>query len=252
MGNRSALIGCITVVLVPLVVIFLVIAFFSIKTVSPGQVATVTRFGILDKEVRKEGVYLALFEGYTYYNLKSRTIESTETAGSQDAQNVSVRTAFIYSLQSDKVSDLYKNVGSQEELENNRIRPVISQAIKEATARFKAEELLPRQAEFKAIALELVKTQLNSEYISIQDVVIVDVDFSEQYNAAIEAKQVSEQRARQQEFELERERIIVEQQKLQQQTLTPEILRARFIDKWNGVLPQTLTGDQLNLLLGIK
>ena len=82
---------------------------------------------------------------------------------------------------------------------------------------------------------------------------IVDFNFSEVFNMAIEAKQTAEQQALKAQRDLERIKIEAEQkiteaqaeaesQRLQRETITETILRLRAIEKWNGVLPQVTSG----------
>jgi prohibitin 2 len=76
---------------------------------------------------------------------------------------------------------------------------------------------------------------------------------SPDYAKANEAKQVAQQRAQQATYDLARIKVQAQQeiaqaqgqseaQKLLQTTLTPEIIRLRAVEKWNGALPK-VTGN---------
>ena len=89
--------------------------------------------------------------------------------------------------------------------------------------------------------------------IVVDEFNIVDFNFSEVFNQAIEAKQTAEQEALKAQRDLDRIRIEAEQkvteaqaeadaQRLQRETITETLLQLRAIEKWDGVLPQVTSG----------
>ena len=52
--------------------------------------------------------------------------------------------------------------------------------------------------------------------------------------------------------QIARARAEAEANTLRQKSYTEEVLRAMWIEKWDGKLPQTLTGDDIQLLLGMQ
>ena len=87
--------------------------------------------------------------------------------------------------------------------------------------------------------------------ITISSVSINNFDFSEEYNASIERKAVAEQNALAAAQELEKEKIEAEKKlvkaeaekkanEMKQQTLTDNIIKEKFIEKWNGELPKVM------------
>lgn len=99
----------------------------------------------------------------------------------------------------------------------------------------------------------------------LDEINITDFKFSNEYNKAIEQKQVAEQQALKSKLDLERIKIEKEQTitqaeaaaealRLQKQEVTPELIRLReieaqmkAIEKWDGKLPTT-TGGALPFL----
>ncbi|HVF12729.1 MAG TPA: prohibitin family protein, partial [Actinomycetota bacterium] len=103
-------------------------------------------------------------------------------------------------------------------------------------------------------ARNLLKNRLDNYYIIVDDVNIVNFDFSREFNVAIEAKQVAQQEVQKARQELERAKVDAERrvteaqaqaeaQRLQQQTLTPLFVQKIWIDKWDGKLPTYMSGD---------
>ena len=90
---------------------------------------------------------------------------------------------------------------------------------------------------------------------STESVNIVDFQFSEEFNAAIEAKQTAQQNALKAEQDLARVKVEAEQAitqaqaeaesyRLKSQELTDEMIMMEFIDKWDGKLPTVVSDGQ--------
>ncbi len=254
--------GWLVILFGTILIILAVIVISSIKTIQPGEAAVATKFGELNG-VRNEGMYLALFEGYTIYDLKAKRIDGHHEAGSKNGQFIFVDAAFSYNLESTKLQQLFSEVGSQTDVEQKFIHPVLADVIKEVTAQYSADEILPKQAEFRLAIENAIKERMNQEYIIIGDLQITNIDFTAEYNQAIELKQIAQQDAQKAQYKLDQTKVEAQAQvvqaqaqadaqKLLQQTLTPEILQKLYFEKWNGVLPTTLTGSDSSFLLPLK
>ena len=104
----------------------------------------------------------------------------------------------------------------------------------------------------------MLVSRLANYGIILSDVSIIDIKFSDEFNKAIEAKQVAEQEAKQAIFKAEQAkndavaRVNMAEgqakaQQLQQQALSPELLQKMAIDKWDGRFP-TYMGTTLPFL----
>lgn len=83
---------------------------------------------------------------------------------------------------------------------------------------------------------------------------MVNVSFSPEFAKAIEAKQIAEQEAKRAEFEalkaekeaqaeVNRAKGQAEAQRLQRETLTPQLLQKQAIEKWDGRFPMVMGGS---------
>ena len=88
--------------------------------------------------------------------------------------------------------------------------------------------------------------------VIVESVSITDFNFSPEFARAIEAKQVAEQDALRAARELERARIEAQQQvaraeaealRLQREVISAELLQLRFIERWDGVMPRFVGGE---------
>ena len=96
---------------------------------------------------------------------------------------------------------------------------------------------------------EAISQKINPYGLSIEVFNIVNFDFSEEFNKAIEAKQTAQQSALKAEQDLARIKAEAEQTvekakaeaeayKLKNEQITDKVIMMEFIDKWNGELPK--------------
>jgi len=106
-----------------------------------------------------------------------------------------------YHLDPLNVGKLYQEVGSN--YESIIIVPALHEAIKAATAQFKVERILGERAILKEMIQQDLAKRLGKNYIVVDQFSLANVDFSAEFNSAIERKQVAEQAALQKQYELQ-------------------------------------------------
>lgn len=250
--------------IVGVLVLLAVITFFSaMRSVDTGRVGVVTQYGSVTGRELDEGLSWVLPWGVnnvTEYDIKTQKVEATSAAATKDLQDVNATIVLTYSLNRGKVSEVHQQVGAN--FQQVEIDPQVQEAFKAVSARYTASELITERAKVKEEVLKNLKDRLqtNGRY-NIQDIAITNFQFSAEFNKAIEAVQIANQKVAQARQELETTKVQAEKdiasaqgaaeaQRLQLQTLTPELLRkmelenqAKAIDKWNGVMPTTNAGD---------
>lgn len=253
------------------VILALIILFFLLcfRTVGAGQVGIVTRFGEVNR-VQTSGIAIkAPWPIERMYKMETRVQkdEQDSNAATADLQDVTGKLALNYALDNATALQVYKELGP--DYKERVVTPAVQESFKAATAKFTAQELITKRPEVKAVAYEQIKQRLEKYGIRVVDLNIVNFAFSAEFNTAIEAVQVANQNIAKARQELETTKVEAEKsiaaangqaeaQRLQQQTLTPELLQKytidaqnRAIDKWNGVLPTTNAGGNGGLLFNI-
>ena len=82
----------------------------------------------------------------------------------------------------------------------------------------------------------------------VKSLLIVNHDFSDEFNKSIEEKKVAEQRSLTAKFTLERMKLEAEAQKIKQLSLSPLVIQEMAINKWDGKLPSYYSGNNLPFL----
>lgn len=183
--------------------------------------------------------------------------ESDCAAVSSDLQSVHTTVALNFHLMPDKVSRLYQEIG--EDYINRIISPAVQEGIKATTAQYNAAHLIISRPKVKEGVRLFLAERLARSFIALDEISLTDFKFSDEYQKAIEAKQVAEQEAQKKTYDLikakkeaeiaiaqaegEKKATIAraqgqaEQQHLLRLTLTPDLVRLKAIEKWDGKLP---------------
>lgn len=255
----------------------LIVALNSFTIVPAGHTGVVLTMGEVSKTSYDAGFHLKapFVQKVEPVSNKIQVYETPASAVSKDLQTVSSNIAVNYRLVAASTPKMYEEVGT--DYKTVLIAPVVQECMKSATAKYTAEQLITeRQAvgdEVKA-ALDL---KLNDYGIFIEKFNIVNFDFSEEFNSAIEAKQVAEQNLLKTETEqkqvrviaqtdadkkviaakAEAEAILAEAQaqadanKLLEESLTDKVIAYNQIQRWNGVMPKVTSGNSNGLLINV-
>lgn len=254
------------VVIAIIVVIGIIFGIASITTVPTGYVGVKTRFGQVQDDVIQEGLNTKapFIEKIVKIDCRTKKIETETGTASKDLQEVKLKVAVNYNVSKDTANKLFKEVGTN--YEDVIVNPSILESIKSITAQYTAEELITKRAEVSNKMQTLLEEKIVAKGFNVVDFNITDLDFSDAYNQAIEKKQVAEQQAKQAEYELEKSKIENEKKiaeaeanarvmEVQNASTTEQAIRLKeleiqqaFINKWNGALPTTSTGDAIPFL----
>ena len=249
------------------IVILVVLIFLSsFRTINSGEVGIKVRFGKVINTHMREGVNfkIPLIESIVKMNVRVQKIEVDTNSASKDLQDVNMKLAVNYRIESDKAVSLYKNVGTS--YEKVVLEPAIQESIKAITSKYTAEQLITTRSEVSDKCMEELSNKVKKYGLAISDFNITDFNFSQEFNKAIEEKQVAEQKVLTAKQELEKEKIEAEKKivkaeaekrsnELKSNSLTDNIIREKFIEKWNGELPKVSGGNTLfdiNSIMGDK
>lgn len=233
--------------------LILILAFGTFRTVGAGEVGIITRFGEVQRTAESGLVMkLPFIESLTTMDTRTQKEEVSSSAVTKDLQDVEASLALNYSIDRETALKIYKELGVG--YKDNIITPVLHESFKAGTAQYSAEELITHRSEAKEKILAVVKERLSSYGVVVSDLNIVNLNFSEAFNKAIEQKAVAQQEVEKAKQELERTKVEAEKkvaaakadaeaQRLQQSTLTDLMIKKMYIEKWSGELPTTMTGD---------
>jgi len=237
----------------------LVTAFFSFHTVGSGEVGVVYRFGKIVGQ-RDPGVQiLPPWESLSKQSIKVQKYRFQKDKGqgqeivafSSETQDVFFDVTLNYSLDKNKVQDLFKNVGKNwfEVLVPARVHNFF----KEETVPYTADQIAPHREDIRKAVKARLAEDLRKYSITVNDLLIDNLDFSKQYKQSIEDKQAAKQKAQEAQAQVatataqanqaietakgsaESVKIAAEAEaaanNLVAQSLTPELITSHYIDK---------------------
>jgi regulator of protease activity HflC (stomatin/prohibitin superfamily) len=277
-GMRPGMTSAITAVCV-IFVLFLGWSFRPFYIVNGGYVGVKTFLGAPEEAVLSSGFHfiVPLAEAVYEVSTQPQLASTTETASTNDQQNVSTGVSVNFTINPTEAVIFWKNYRDIPTLTQTIIAPIVSNDTKAVTAVYNAQELITRREQVRQEIEQNVRADL-AQYrvVIVTGVNITNFSYSDAYNQAIDAKQVAQQTALEEQYKLQQVQISAQQQvaqadaqasaavaiaqgqakatilqaqadaeayKLKQQGLTPDILMLSAIQRWDGTLPQYLSGS---------
>ena len=258
------------------IIIALIFAISCFSFVPTGHTGVVTLFGKVEDYTLDSGVH--------FKNPFARVIkmdnriqkESVElSCFSSDIQEVEVVFTLNYQISKEYAMNIYKTIGKN--YFDTAVSPIITESVKTVAARYTAEDLINKRNEL-AMAIETdMKEKLLIFNIELVSTSIEDMDFTDAFTDAVEAKQVAAQnklraeteaaqRVVEAEAEAQIRRVTAEaeayeilqraeaeaqaNQKLAE-SITDRLIEYRYYEVWDGKLPQMVMGESTTPMVQI-
>lgn len=232
-------------------IVVLVLLFGSFGTVKAGEVGVKTGFGKVIGTVQP-GLYFKLpfIQHVTQMDTQTQKEQVDATAASNDLQDVTATVAVNFHVNPIDAATIFQNIGA--DYQARVIDPAIQESIKSVTANYTAEQLITQREEARGKILALLTSKLTPSGVNVDALNIVNFQFSDTFNTAIEAKVTAQQNAlaaqnklAQVQFEAQQtvatakaqaEAIQIQAQAINSQG-GADYVALQAVQKWNGVLP---------------
>jgi len=127
-----------------------------------------------------------------------------------DGQEVLIDASVIYAINPSRVVDVH--IAWQDRYSDGLVRPEVRGIIRDVVSQYKVEEVVStKRAEMTQRMTEGVKAKLEANGIIMEDFVLRNVAFSEEYAASVEQKQIAQQQAQQAEYVIEQKKAEAQQ-----------------------------------------
>jgi regulator of protease activity HflC (stomatin/prohibitin superfamily) len=227
--------------------------------VKAGYRGVVTNWGAVSDKVLNEGIHWVVPIKQQVHKMDVRTqkIEVEVATYSKDIQTVNSKIALNYHLLPEGVNNVYQKVGTN--FVDTIIQPAIQESVKAITAQFNAQELIEERPKVKEGIKTSLKDRLSTWNISVDEFSIANFDFSDEYEKAVEQKQVAQQNALKAKNDLDRIKTEAEQRvaqaraeaeaiKLQSEAANNDKyvqlkaleVQMKAIEKWKGEVPAAM------------
>lgn len=257
------------------VVGFLVITLSSIfltncYTVKTGEVAVISTFGKLDR-IEYEGLHFKIpfiqskdfmeTREKTYIFGKTQEMDTTLEVSTKDMQTIKLE--FTVQANISDPEKLYRAFSLNYEW--RFIRPRVNEIVQSTIAKYTIEEFVSMRATISSEIFRELQDDFIAYGLNVSNVSIVNHDFSDEYEKAVEEKKIAEQAVQKAKSEQEKLSVIAENKvklaeyalkekelqakanAIESNSLTPQLLKKMMIEKWNGELPK-VQGNSSNLI----
>lgn len=196
--------------------LFLIIFFFNaVVKVPTGSVGVLTLFGRVTGEALPEGIHVINpLKASNEASIRTQEIKESASVPSSEGLVMNLDTSLIYHLNPDKAAEVYQRVGPN--YMNVLIEPNLRAAIREATASHTANALYTGEREMVARQVyEQLVAKLGDRGITVESVLLRDIQLPQTLKASIETKQQAEQEALAMNFRLQKEKQEAERKRIE-------------------------------------
>ena len=272
------------IVAVVIILIALIVFFRCTVQIDTGYTAIVTTFGKVEDYTMEAGFHLKspFQEIILMDNREQKTPFSTQ-AFSSDIQQVDIVGSINYAINKATAMTLFKEVGT--DYFNKLVNPRMLENTKAVFSKYTAENLVSAREQLSIQIRDNLSREMERYGISIISVSIENIDFTDAFTDAVEAKQVAAQRKLQAEIEQEQKTMETQQQASRQkieadakaavvkvnadaeaystrvkaeaeaeankniaQSLTDNLIQFTQVKQWNGLLPTYVSGGAAEAL----
>ena len=269
-----------SLIIAGIVVVALLLVFITCTaTVETGYTGIVTTFGKVEDVTLEAGLHFkSPFQRIIAMDNREQKTSFTTEAFSSDIQQVNIIGSINYAINKSTAMNLFKEVGT--DYFNKLVYPRMLEITKGVFSKYSAENLVANREKLSQDIRDGLYAELKDYGINVISLSIENLDFTDAFTDAVEAKQVAAQRKLQAEIEqaqmtmetqqqAERQRINAEAaanvakinadadayavkvrseaeaeaNKMIAESLTENLIRFNEVKNWDGKLPTYMAGE---------
>lgn len=281
MSNKAKKNLILTVLAVVLAVVLVKLCACEVPT---GYTAIITTFGKVEDYTLEAGFHFkSPFQKIILMDNREQKTSFATQAFSSDIQQVDVTGSINYAINKATAMNLFKEVGT--DYFSKLINPRMLENTKAVFSKYTAENLVAAREQLSSQIRNQISAEMEKYGITIVSISIENVDFTDAFTDAVEAKQVAAQKKLQAEIEQEQKTMETEQQAQRQkieaeakadvvkvnadaeaystrvkaeaeaeanqkiaESLTDSLIRFTQVQQWNGELPRFVSGSGADAL----
>ncbi|MBO5529547.1 MAG: hypothetical protein J6A47_09625 [Bacilli bacterium] len=166
----------------------------SFHQVETGTVAVVRRLGKIEG-VRNPGTYFDFYltRSYEIYDTKVQQDRIVTSAYSKDGQTMELEVFLQYQVQTENIMKIATEYGNLNALQA-RIETVTVEKTKAVMSSAEAMTIVQNRSAFSNDVSESVREGISADYyVNVRDVVLTNIDFTNEFEKAVEDKVIAEQ-----------------------------------------------------------
>jgi len=168
----------------------------SVYTVEAGHLAIkYNRLSGIERETYREGLHFRIpwFERPIIFDVRVRPHTINSLTGSRDLQMVNISVRSLCKPDPTMLPSMYRTVGL--EYDEKVLPSIVNEVLKSVVAQYNASQLLMQRELVSRMVRQRLVQRAKDFHILLDDVAITHLNFSPEYEKAIENKQVAQQSA---------------------------------------------------------
>lgn len=239
------------------------ILFGTIFINAEGERSIITTFGKASDTVYSAGMHVKLpfIQSVKRFDVKTIRADYKTNTYTKDIQTANIMVSYSYNLKEQDVVATYKQYGN--EWQERILYPNLEQAVKAEVGTWNADQIVANRDKVATNILKSLQDRMEEHKypVMITNFQMINIDFSSQFEQAIEKKVIAEQAALEEANKTKQ----VEQQAKQTVTQAkaeaesmriranalasnPKLVSYEAVQKWDGHLPQFMTGNSTPIL----
>lgn len=160
--------------------------------VPTGYTGILVTFGAVSDKTLSAGLNIkAPWQSIVKMDNRTQKVEIDTSAFSSDIQQVDLQMSINYCIDQQTAQTLYRTVGKN--YYDNVMLPRILENTKATFSKYTAENLISKRDLLSASIAEMTSADMADYGISIVSIAVEDIDFTDAFTSAVEAKQVAAQ-----------------------------------------------------------
>lgn len=244
-------------------IVALILLFGTFFTVSEGQKALITTFGKASNTIYSAGIHLKLplIQHVKRFDVKTIRADYKTQTYTKDIQTATIVVSYSYNLIANDIVETYKEYGN--DWQERILYPNLEQAVKAEVGTWNADTMVAnRDKVAEDILKSLQERMIAHNYpVAITNFQMINIDYSNQFEQAIEKKVIAEQAALEeanrtkQVEQTSKQKVVAakaeaESMRIRANALAqnPKLVSYEAVQKWDGKLPQFMMGNSTPIL----
>ena len=253
--DKNGIAGVVTIIVLFVIAVLLC---NPIVVVGVGERGVKVTLGKVSPESLGEGMHFIMpyVQKIAKMDVKTQKYTTQTHVYTKDIQQARISYVVNYNLVADSAFRMYQEVGM--DYVSKVINPVLEGTIKDVIGKWNASDLVANREEATRDILVKLHDQLTSRYVNVTSFQIVDINYSEVFERAIESKVTAEQdalKAKNKTVQIQeeaRQKVISAEAEAKSMSIRANALTQNkalveyeAVQKWNGILPQYMMGNSV-------
>ncbi len=242
-------------------VVALLLLFTSFYIVSPGHRGVKVTLGKVEQRSFANGLGLKwpFISKVIQMDVRTQKMAEKTTSYTSDVQTAVLEYVFTYDLNPETVHVLYETVGR--DYESKKVVPILNDVLKDVIGKWQAQDLVSNRDKARLDVLTALNERLDKRFFGNISFQIINIDYSDNFEQAIENKVIAEQEAQRAANNTVRikeeaqQKIITAKAEAEAMQIKAEALQKNkglteyeAVLRWDGKLPQYMLGNSVPMI----